>query len=51
VAPHNHGSLEFDPTARHVGIASPRQVAERLLDDWDASSPDRRCSGLYPVEE
>jgi hypothetical protein len=51
VSPHKHGSLEFDPTARHVGIASPRQVAERLLDDWAASSPDRRCSGLYLIDD
>jgi hypothetical protein len=50
LAAHKHGSLLFDPTGRHVGIASPSDVAARLLEEWVASSVDRDHGDLIPIE-
>ena len=50
-ADHDHGPFRASAGGSHVGIAAPRALAERLLDEWVAEDTRRARSDLIAADE
>ena len=48
---HDHGSFRAGADGSHVGIAAPRALAERLLDEWSVQDRRRTRSDLVATEQ
>lgn len=46
VTDHTHGPFSSGTDGHHVGIAAPREAAERLVDEWLGGGDTRSVSGL-----
>jgi tetratricopeptide (TPR) repeat protein len=49
-ADHDHGAFRASAGGSHVGIAAPRALAERLLDEWSVQDSRRARSELVATE-